>query len=133
MQKKKSKQRTVSKKRAAKPGNKKSGGKTATPVKNDGSAAKHEQSSLSIALESVVTISEAESLHKKLQGYLDLGGDLSIDAGQVHMIDTAGLQLLLAFVVELKNQNRSVKWLNVSPAFKETAELLGLTAPLGMR
>lgn len=88
--------------------------------------------SLNIELDPVITISETQSLYKQLQAHLDRGGDVTLDARQVHMIDTAGLQLLLAFVLELKNENRSINWRGVSPAFKETAGLLGLTELLGI-
>lgn len=132
IQKKKSKQRSVSKKRAAKPADKSAKRKTGPSGENIQHTVKPDSSALNIALEAVVTISEAGKLKDQLQGYLDLGADLTLDAGQVHMIDTAGLQLLLAFVVEVKNQNRSINWKSISPAFKETVELLGLMEPLGI-
>ena len=129
--KKKTTRRKPAKQQASKPAdndlNKKPG-----PAGNAAVSAKSDTSSINIELDPVITIAEAQSLHEQLQGYLDRGGDLSVDASGVHMVDTAGLQLLLAFVLELKNQNRAIIWRSYSPAFKETVELLGLAELLGL-
>ena len=123
---------TQTKKTGRKPATKKQTAKKKTTSSATDSAASKTESSQKIELKPVMTIAEAQSLHEELQGYLDHGVNIELDANQVHMIDTAGLQLLLAFVRELKNQNRTLTWIGASPAFKETAALLGLTELLGI-
>ena len=131
IQNQKTKRQTASKKKATKTVNKNPKKEASSSGKNSQSAGKPADSSFTLELEAVITISEAQRLYEELQGHLDRGGDICINAGEVHMIDTAGLQLLLAFVLEVKNQNRSISWQAVSPAFKETAELLGMMELLG--
>ena len=85
-----------------------------------------------LVLDPVLSIAEVAALNENLQALFKNDEDVSIDASQVHMIDTAGLQLLLVLKMELQKHHRNISWPNPSPVFLETAELLGLSEPLGL-
>ena len=55
-----------------------------------------------------------------------------IDASKVESIDTAALQLLVAFAKSRREQSRDVDLLDPSTVFCETATLLNLSEPLGI-
>lgn len=55
---------------------------------------------------------------------------VSIDVAAVERIDTAFMQVLLAFVCSRANNNAGVAWLNVNAVFAEAAAMLGLQAVL---
>ncbi len=55
-----------------------------------------------------------------------------VDASKVESIDTAALQLLVAFAKSRREQSRAVDWQTPSSAFCETATLLNLNEPRGI-
>ena len=55
-----------------------------------------------------------------------------VDASKVESIDTAALQLLVAFAKSRREQSRAVDWQKPSSVFCETATLLNLNEPLGI-
>lgn len=64
---------------------------------------------------------------------VDFGdSDVRVDGGAVERIDTAGLQMLLAFARHHANRGRPVKWTAVSPELRRGGQLLGLSALLGL-
>jgi anti-anti-sigma regulatory factor len=86
-----------------------------------------------IVLDPVITITEAGSLYKNLQSYIDSEGDVTIDASKVQMIDMAGLQLLLVFSRELGKLQRKVQWQSPSSVFMQAAELMDLSRRLRLK
>jgi ABC-type transporter Mla MlaB component len=61
---------------------------------------------------------------------LDDSGTVQIDASGVERIDTATLQLLAAFVRDLRGDARLVEWTACSAALRRAAHALGLTSAL---
>lgn len=57
---------------------------------------------------------------------------VAIDAHQVERIDTAAMQVLLAFVRDRHSQQRVVEWLGLNETFVDSARLLGIDAMLGL-
>lgn len=57
---------------------------------------------------------------------------VSMDAHAVERIDTAGAQVLAAFVRERAAQARTVQWLGLSETFLEAVRLLGLNSTLNI-
>lgn len=51
---------------------------------------------------------------------------VNIDAGQLSRIDTAGLQLLTALVIDINRQNIELSWLNLNDELVDSASRLGL-------
>jgi anti-anti-sigma regulatory factor len=63
---------------------------------------------------------------------LDDSGPVQIDASAVERIDTATLQLLAAFVRDLRVDARPVEWADCSAVLQRAAHLLGLAGALGL-
>lgn len=56
---------------------------------------------------------------------------LCVDA--VELVDTAGVQLLIAFVCDAKAAGVSVEWSDVSSRMAEAVDVLGAAGKLGLR
>ncbi len=78
------------------------------------------------------TIRTITSLQTELAERLDETGQVRIDGTAVDRIDTAGLQLLAAFVRDLRAEQRAVEWVGCSNALRKAATALGLEAALGL-
>ncbi len=76
------------------------------------------------------TIRTINALQTELAERLDESGPLQIDAAAVDRVDTAGLQLLAAFVRDLRAESRQVEWVGCSDALSKAAQALGLHAAL---
>ena len=72
------------------------------------------------------------ALHQELIHRLSGIGPVPLDLGGVQRPSTALLQLLVAFVRDLRSQSRSVEWRGESVAFDRAATSLGLRASLGL-
>jgi phospholipid transport system transporter-binding protein len=72
------------------------------------------------------TIRTVNTFQAELAERLDESGNVQIDGGTVERIDTAALQLLVAFVRDLQTDGRSVEWIECSPALRRAVNSLGL-------
>ena len=86
----------------------------------------------SLVLTAHCTLREAVAMKAQLLERLDTEGDVEIDAGVVEKIDTAGLQLLVAFSRQLNENNRALAWKSVTGELQGAAAQLGLVATLGL-
>ena len=59
-------------------------------------------------------------------------GTLRLDASELTRVDTAGLQLLAAWILELGQRGRVAHWAGASEALRESARIAGLSAVLGL-
>lgn len=57
---------------------------------------------------------------------------LAIDASAVELVDSAGMQLLLAFTRALRAQDREVEWKHPPERLRAAAALLGMGEALGL-
>jgi len=57
---------------------------------------------------------------------------LSLGAGNLHEVDTAGMQLLLALVRRLATRGIEIRWQDRSNAFDEIVDRLGMRESLGI-
>ena len=85
----------------------------------------------SLRLEST-TIRDVTALQGELAERLDESGPVQIDGSGVDRIDTATLQLLAAFVRDLRAEARAVEWIDCSPALRRAAGALGLESALSL-
>ena len=87
-----------------------------------------------LVLPAAVDIEGAESLLARCrEAVAGAGaGALSIDAGGVENVDTAGLQILIATRVALVEAGGELRWERVSPALAEAARLAGAAGVLGL-
>jgi len=83
------------------------------------------------ALGADCTIDHAPGLHKRLAKSLADRACVTLDFAAVKRCDTAGLQVLAAFIRERREAGRKVELTGVSDNFLATAKLLGLSALFG--
>ncbi len=127
------KKRVVKKKTINKSSAKKSAVKKKTvSKKRKPTARKSAGAENKIVLKTVLAISDAATLYAELGKKLETENDISIDASAVEMVDTAILQLLLAFVKKSQLHNVVVKWVKPSREFLSRSETLNLTMLLGL-
>ncbi|MFL6605978.1 MAG: lipid asymmetry maintenance protein MlaB [Steroidobacteraceae bacterium] len=97
-------------------------GKTAAPEK--------EPASNTLALAAECTVADAGSLKERLAGLLDQPQTVTLDVTALQRIDTAGLQVITAFVRERAGLGLQVEWQGTAPVLATAAQLLGLTSLL---
>lgn len=85
---------------------------------------------LTVQLHAELGIAGAAVLKENLQGLLSDVQPLEINAAAVERVDTAAVQLLLAFAQEVRRRKRSLRWVGVSAPLYQTAEVLGLARSL---
>jgi anti-anti-sigma regulatory factor len=78
------------------------------------------------------TIRDVTAFQAELAERLDEGGPVQIDGSGVERVDTATLQLLAAFVRDLRAEARAVEWIECSPALRRAAGSLGLESALSL-
>jgi anti-anti-sigma regulatory factor len=82
------------------------------------------------AIAAECTVADASSLKSGLAKLLDESASVTLDISAVQRIDTAGLQVITAFIRERESQGRQVQWRGHAPAVTAAARLLGLGALL---
>lgn len=82
-----------------------------------------------IALGDSLTIEQVGALYADLTGRLN-EKHLVLDAGSLTRVDTAGLQLLTAFVRAVEGRGARVEWRAPQPALRECARRIGLEGAL---
>lgn len=85
-----------------------------------------------IKLDGKVDISSIATLRERLSAALETGESLSIDASAVDSVDTASLQLLVAFANKASKRAQTLAWVEVSDALRERATLLDLDTALDL-
>jgi len=83
-----------------------------------------------LALAAECTVSDAGSLKESLAALLNEPQAVTLDVTALQRIDTAGLQLITAFVRERAGHGRPVEWQGTAPVLATAAQLLGLTSLL---
>lgn len=102
----------------------------AAAVEQPKAGAEEKQSRL--VLESSLVINKASEVYDALKKLSASGDAVEIDASKVETIDSAILQLLLAFVLSLKDRRINLSWHKPSEGMLYKASVLGLTGPLGL-
>ena len=83
-----------------------------------------------IVLGTACTIHEAQALRAHLLEKAAHPGPYEIDGGGVEQIDTAGLQLVVAFALDCLERNVHYVWKARSPVLEEAIRVLGVAALL---
>lgn len=81
-----------------------------------------------------LTIANIHPIHEQLEAMVDdqTHDQIVIHAAGVNRADTAGVQLLHAFVVAAKDRQISLDWDRPSKKLLEAADILGMTEALGI-
>jgi ABC-type transporter Mla MlaB component len=98
--------------------------KKQTPVKKRTASRRRRDGSLILAPD--CTVAEADALKSELAARLQASEPVTVDVSAVQRIDTAGLQLLAAFVRDRRTAGRVVAWRGRAPVLDAAAGLLGL-------
>jgi len=85
-----------------------------------------------VVLASRLNIKNIAELKESLLAAYDADSTVVVDAGAVESIDTAALQLLVAFASSRRERSRAVEWHQPSSVFCEAAKMLDLRVPLGI-
>jgi ABC-type transporter Mla MlaB component len=115
--------------RTAAGGTKSNGTKGKSPG-NRKVALQKDPASNTLALAAECTVSDAASLKERLAGLLDKPQAVTLDITALQRIDTAGIQVITAFVRERAGHGWPVEWQGTAPALAAAARLLGLTSLL---
>ena len=83
-----------------------------------------------VALGTACTIHQIQALRAHMIEQAALPGPYEIDGGQVQQIDTAGVQLVVAFALDCLERGISYSWKGRSPALDEAVRVLGVAALL---
>lgn len=89
-----------------------------------------EPASSTLALAAECTVSDAISLKERLATLIDEPQAVTLDIAALQRIDTAGMQVITAFVRERTSHGRTVEWQGTAPVLATAARLLGLTSLL---
>lgn len=108
----------------------KSNGAKGTGQGDRRAAPQKEPSSSTLALAAECTVSDALSLKERLGALLDEPQTVTLDITALQRIDTAGMQVITAFVRERAGHGRRVEWQGTAPVLATAARLLGLTSLL---
>ena len=82
-----------------------------------------------IALGDILTIEQSAAMHAELGRHLG-AKNVVLDAGSLTRVDTAGLQLLTAFIRAAEGRGARVEWRAPQAALRESARRLGLEGAL---
>lgn len=85
-----------------------------------------------VRLEATCTLREAEDLHFSLLAVDRAANPVRVDAGSVERVDTAGLQILVAFVRDVQASGRAVSWTAASAELRRCAGTLALIEALSL-
>ena len=83
-----------------------------------------------IVLGTSCTIHEARALREQMLAQAALPGPFEIDGSAVQQIDTAGVQLVVAFALDCLERNAAYVWKGRSPALEDAIRVLGVGALL---
>src|SRR5438046_1224451 len=78
------------------------------------------------------TLRSVTAFQAELAERLDDSGTVQLDGSAVERIDTASLQLLAAFIRDLRADGRVVEWIDCSAVLRRAAHSLGLAIALDL-
>jgi len=91
------------------------------------------QNKTHIELAPVLDVAGAGELKKQLEKVFRRKPPFELDGSAVERVDTAALQVLIAFARESRNRDIELEWSDVSNSLRSACSLLGLAHELGMR
>jgi anti-anti-sigma regulatory factor len=83
-----------------------------------------------IVLGASCTIHEAQQMRTQLLAQAELPGPYEIDGSAVQQVDTAGVQLVVAFALDCLERNIAYAWKGRSAALDDAIRVLGVGALL---
>lgn len=87
---------------------------------------------INIDLGDALGIADVSDLYEQLSEALKNAKDVVFQAGDLEVVDSAALQLLVAYHREAPRFDLTVRWEQQSEALRQAATTLGLTSALGL-
>ena len=84
------------------------------------------QSVAVVQLEPSLEVKDVEAAHAVLKAALERGPRVTVDVGRILAVDTAGIQLLLAFQIEAAKRSIVAEFCGASSALERALDVLGL-------
>ena len=81
---------------------------------------------LKISIDADLTVARVRDLREEWSSYLTADQNLRIDTSKVNQVDSAGLQLLIAFALANTKQGKTVTWAGHSKPVMAVLELLDM-------
>ena len=94
--------------------------------------ATRKQDKTRISFGPVLDVSGSGELKKQLEKIFRRKTPFELDGSAIERIDTAALQVLVAFSRESRNRDIELTWANASDPLRNASTLLGLTQELGI-
>lgn len=88
---------------------------------------------MDIKFQSQFGIQVVSDLKAELESAIEADDKIVLDASDVESMDTAALQLLVAFVQHAALKKREFEWREPTDAFFDAVKLMGLNDVLGVR
>lgn len=85
-----------------------------------------------IDLGDAVDITTVKPLWQQFTGALAKKCDVALKGGAVVQVDTAGAQLISAFIQDAKAESVDVSWLDISESLQKAAHLLNLSGHMAL-
>ena len=85
---------------------------------------------LELTLTATLGIETVTELYEQLRPAIEVKQSVSVDASAVESADTASLQLLAAFAIELSERGTEIHWHAPSEPFFQSATISGLVETL---
>lgn len=85
-----------------------------------------------LALPENLTVGELDELRSKMLEALSSSSSITIDACGVENVDTAGVQLLVAFREAANVQHQQISWQQCTDALSDAATALGFDGLVGV-
>ena len=83
-----------------------------------------------VVLGASCTIHEAQALRAQLLAHAEVSGPYEIDGSAVQQVDTAGVQLVVAFALDCLERGAQYAWKGRSAVLEEAIRVLGVGALL---
>ncbi len=81
---------------------------------------------MNIRLPVTTSVRECATLQQQLLELVDVADTVTVDVGDIELIDTAALQLLFAFSRERSANGLHTVWQGDNPALRQAADSVGL-------
>jgi anti-anti-sigma regulatory factor len=85
-----------------------------------------------IELEEILDISHAANIYEQLKGIGVAADSYRLNGDKVEHVDTAGVQLLLAFIKSVQGNGGQIQWQGLSDKLRASIEHLGLAREIGV-
>lgn len=94
--------------------------------------AKRQEDKTRISFGPVLDVASSSELKKQLGKVFRRKSPFELDGSAIERVDTAALQVLLAFARESRDRKKELEWSEVSETLMNASTLLGISRELGI-